>query len=284
MSKYVPHLRQLLPTVPLLSSIYGASEGFFGVQSDVVEYVAAHAAAAQPQADPKKGLQAGVKAEVEAGAEGRATLGLLRVHPADAAEGQEEPKQAEDSPRSMLSLADTASSGGSGGSDGPSSSSAAAVPPVPAAVGVVEEGAADRLVATPGSYAAFRLEPDGASSYVLIPNGGMLPASFLPGEPFSPCSMALCLSGRPAAHQPALLLACRKINSPTTSKVTSPLLSSKLPPPPPPPLLQVCSWSSSLSAPLHAGARRALSGRLLRALANSGGRSGTGCCWLAAGC
>lgn len=33
MSKYVPHLRELAPTTPFLSSAYGATEGMFGVQA-----------------------------------------------------------------------------------------------------------------------------------------------------------------------------------------------------------------------------------------------------------
>ncbi|KAL4854581.1 4-substituted benzoates-glutamate ligase [Chlorella vulgaris] len=41
MSKYVPHLRQLLPSIPFLSAMYGATEGLFGLQSELVEYFAA---------------------------------------------------------------------------------------------------------------------------------------------------------------------------------------------------------------------------------------------------
>lgn len=33
MAKYVPHLRELLPTVPFLSAAYAATEGMFGIQS-----------------------------------------------------------------------------------------------------------------------------------------------------------------------------------------------------------------------------------------------------------
>lgn len=33
MSKYVPHLRELAPNTPFLSSAYGATEGMFGVQA-----------------------------------------------------------------------------------------------------------------------------------------------------------------------------------------------------------------------------------------------------------
>ena len=51
MSKYVPHLRQLAPTVPFLSSAYGATEGKFGIQSDLVEFWAAAQAAAAGGAD-----------------------------------------------------------------------------------------------------------------------------------------------------------------------------------------------------------------------------------------
>ena len=38
MSKYTPHLRELLPTVPFLSSAYGATEGFFAIQADLLHY------------------------------------------------------------------------------------------------------------------------------------------------------------------------------------------------------------------------------------------------------
>lgn len=41
MKKYVPHLRELLPSVPFLSPVYGASEGTFGVQSSLVDWWAA---------------------------------------------------------------------------------------------------------------------------------------------------------------------------------------------------------------------------------------------------
>ncbi|KAI3434980.1 hypothetical protein D9Q98_003032 [Chlorella vulgaris] len=41
MSKYVPHLRQLLPSIPFLSAMYGATEGLFGLQSELVEYFTA---------------------------------------------------------------------------------------------------------------------------------------------------------------------------------------------------------------------------------------------------
>jgi auxin responsive GH3 family protein len=41
MSKYVPHLRQLLPSIPFLSPVYVSTEGLFGLQSELVEYCTA---------------------------------------------------------------------------------------------------------------------------------------------------------------------------------------------------------------------------------------------------
>jgi hypothetical protein len=38
MAKFVPLLRQLVPTLPLLSMCYGATEGVFGVAAELVEF------------------------------------------------------------------------------------------------------------------------------------------------------------------------------------------------------------------------------------------------------
>lgn len=85
MSKYVPHLRALLPTVPFLSAAYGATEGMLGVQADLVEYWAAHDAAAKEQQAAQE--QAAAGGSPSSAAEGGAAANGSAAAPAAAPAG-----------------------------------------------------------------------------------------------------------------------------------------------------------------------------------------------------
>jgi hypothetical protein len=133
MSKYVPHLRELLPTCPFLSAMYGATEGIFGMQSELVEFYEAHRGA---------GTASSVAASSNAA--------LVAPSPGAA-------------PPATPAASDLANDLAALKLEGQRAGSVA--PPS----GTHSEGRANEGCAT---YAAFQKEQDGCKSYLLFPNGG----------------------------------------------------------------------------------------------------------------